>query len=90
MKDAQVGWSKDKYRALVTKYNILREWQPELPEKGQTPIDCPADKICLYEAYFVERFISAACVKVFNFRVAIVWCAYFSDESLWSDEGNAF
>src|ERR1044071_8299376 len=52
MKDAQISWSKEKFRALVHKYGISREWEPELPEKGEAPVDCPEGKICLYEAYF--------------------------------------
>ena len=54
MVDAQIGWSKDKFRHLVRKYDILREWEPEFPEKGMTPMDCPDGKICLYEAFFVK------------------------------------
>ena len=54
MVEAQIGWSKEKFRQLIRKYEIRREWEPEFPEKGKTPMDCPEGKICLYEAFFVK------------------------------------
>lgn len=66
MVEAQINWSPDKYTTLLENYEILREWEPEFPQKGKTPIDAPTGKICLYEAFF-----KYACFRIPTSRFLI-------------------
>ena len=69
MVEAQIGWSKDKFRQLVQKFQLRREWEPEFPEKGKTAAECTEGNICLYEAFFVNGKLR---IPVTNFLVQVL------------------
>ncbi|KAL8249632.1 hypothetical protein R6Q59_006500 [Mikania micrantha] len=71
----EINWMPSDYEEFLREFRILPEWHPELPSLGQTALNAPPGKICLYADFF--RFshfrlpISKFCLR----------CSYLPNKS---------
>ncbi|KAL8245596.1 hypothetical protein R6Q59_011854 [Mikania micrantha] len=48
----EVNWVPSDYEEFLREFRILSAWHPELPGPGQTALNAPPGKVCLYADFF--------------------------------------
>ncbi|KAD5317404.1 hypothetical protein E3N88_17350 [Mikania micrantha] len=48
----EINWALSDYEEFLGEFRILPSWHPELPSPGQTTLNAPPGKVCLYADFF--------------------------------------
>ncbi|KAD5961338.1 hypothetical protein E3N88_12811 [Mikania micrantha] len=64
----EINWVSSDYEEFLGEFRILPSWHPEFPSPGQTALNAPPGKVCLYADFF--RFshfrlpVSKFCLQI--------------------------